>query len=202
MPRGPDKGDHTPLLHTLKSRQRVVVGLRWDPREDQAKFMDRFRGTHHQHDLDIVCFVYDHNKDYVDFVGSAMDESMDQSGAIYHSGDDQTGEGGGDDEFITVELAALPDDVSHLVFLVEIRTKHTFADVDSPAARIVDSMTNATLIDVDIACAESRDKMAWVFAHLYRDASSPTGWMLHHVGEFPDIAQITDWGAYLKRYLI
>lgn len=198
---GPAPGDSAPLLHTLKSRERIVVALRWDPREEDAGLMDRLRGTHHQHDLDIACFVYDENGDYIDFVGSEALDAMDQSGAIYHSGDDQTGEGDTDDEFISVELAGLPGDVAHMVFLVEIRTRHTFADILAPNVRIADGMTDKNLLTALIAGPATATGTAYVFARIYRDSASPTGWSVHNIGEFPDISQVEDWGGYLKKYL-
>lgn len=201
MPKGPAPGEHTPLLHTLKARQRVVTAINWDPREVQGGLMDRLRGTHYQHDMDISCFVYDSNGEYIDYVGPAMEDAMDQTGTIYHSGDDQTGEGNLDDEFITLELAGLPDDDAHIVFVVEIRSKNTFADILNPSARIFDGMENHTLLQVDMTGAQANGQSAFVFAHLYRDASSPTGWMLHHIGEYPSLDTVSDWGTYLKKYL-
>lgn len=201
MTKGPAKGETTPLLHTLKSRERIVVGLRWDPREEDAGFMDRLRGNHHQHDMDICCFVFDTTGNYIDFVGSEALDSMDQSGAIYHSGDDMTGEGDGDDEFISAELAELPDDVGHLIFLAEIRTKHTFSDILNPVVRLADGMDNRNLLVSPISGPAAADKMAFIFARIYRDPASPTGWMLHNMGDLPDIEQIEDWGQHLTRYL-
>ncbi len=200
MAKGPAKGEHTPLQHSLKARQRIVAAINWDPREVQGGLMDRLRGTHYQHDMDISCFVYDEQNEYIDYVGPAMEDAMDQTGSIYHSGDDQTGEGELDDEFITLELANLPDDDASIFFVVEIRTKNTFADILNPSARLFDGMGNHNLLEVDLAGQAANGKSAFVFARIYRDASSPTGWMLHHIGDFPDLADVGDWGSYLKKY--
>jgi tellurium resistance protein TerZ len=198
---GPARGDTAPLLHTLKARERIVVAVRWDPREEDAGIMDRLRGTHHQHDLDITCFVYDDQNEYIDYVGSAAIDGMDQTECIYHSGDDMTGEGNGDDEFISAELAGLPDYVTHIVFLAEIRTKHTFSDIVAPSARLADGMTDKNLLVSMIDGPEAADKTAFVFARIYRDSASSTGWSVHNIGDFPDITQVEDWGTYLKKYL-
>lgn len=201
MAQGPAKGSITPLLHTLQSRQRIITGLRWDPREQEGGLMDRLRGTHYQHDLDTTCFMFDTAGEYMDFVGSEPLYSMDQSGCVYHSGDDMTGEGDGDDEFISAELADLPDDIGHIIFLAEIRTKHTFADVESPLMRLADGMNNKNLLISRLEGPDSTGKMAFIFARIFRDLGSPTGWMLHNISDFPDIADIDDWGAYLRRYI-
>lgn len=194
------KGETAPLLHSTQSRQRVIVGLSWDPREDEAGLMDRLKGNNQQHDLDITCFVFDENGEYIDFVGAEAQDSMDQSGAIYHSGDDMTGEGDEEDEFITVELAGLPDDAAHIAFVVEVRSNHVFGDIRNPFTRIVDSMTHEELFRTDIT-QEGKDSTAYIFARLYRDSASKTGWSLHYIGDYPDVSQIENWGEYLTRYL-
>lgn len=195
------KGEKGPLLHTLKARQRVVAAIRWDPREDKAGLIDRIRGTFQQHDLDITCFVFDERGEYIDFVGAEAQDGMDQSGCIYHSGDDMTGEGGGDDEFISAELAGLPDDVAHLVFVVEIRSNCVFGDIISPVARIADGMDDTNLLRIDLNDPAGAGKVACVFACISRNSASETGWTLHHIADFPDIAGIDDWGTYLVKYL-
>ncbi|MCB1529799.1 MAG: TerD family protein [Rhodospirillales bacterium] len=194
------EGQSIPLLYTAKSRERVVAGLSWDPR-GKTSMMDRLKGDNQQYDLDITCFVFDEYKEYIDFVGAEAQDSMDQSGAIYHSGDDMTGEGDEEDEFITVELAGLPDDAHHIVFLVEIRSNHVFGEIPNPFVRIVDSMTHEELFKANIAEEDGKDSAAYIFARIYRDRTSKTGWSLHYIGDYPDISQIEDWGKYLTRYL-
>ncbi len=39
-------------------------------------------------------------------------------GAVRHSGDNRTGEGDGDDEFIGIDLDALPADIKIIAFVV------------------------------------------------------------------------------------
>ena len=43
--------------------------------------------------------------------------------SVKHSGDDMTGEGGGDDEVITVDITDIPLGVHHIVFAVCIYTE-------------------------------------------------------------------------------
>lgn len=192
----------TPLLFTTKARHRIVVAISWDDRiAGKEKFLEKVRGGAEQHDLDISCFVYNAAGEYIDFVGPMAQDSMDQSGAIYHSGDDATGEGDGDDEFISCELAGVPNDVHSLVFVTEIRSGHTFADVDAPSMRIADGMTNNNLFELDMSAAEGKDKEACIMARIFRDSGSPTGWKLHTIGDYPDLADVPDWGSYLTRYL-
>lgn len=196
-----DRAAAIPLLHTKKARERIIVAIRWDVRSGKTTMMDRVRGTAQQHDLDISCFVYNIAGDYVDFVGSMAQDSMDQTGCIYHSGDDATGEGGGDDEFISCELAGLPDSTAHLIFVTEIRSAHVFADIEAPAMRIADGMTDKNLLEGPLAAKKGKDRSACVMARVFRDPTSPTGWSLQPIDDYPDLADIQDWGSWLTRYL-
>ena len=200
MTLGPAPGVKTPLLHTMAKRQRVLATLNWDPRR-KVGMLDKLTGKNQQYDLDILALMFDKNQNFLDFVGAEAQDSLDRSGKIYHSGDDQTGEGDTDDEFITAELAELPDAIEHIVFVVEVRSNHTFGDLDT-VARIVDSFSHNLLLETDVGVENAvRGSKAFVFARIARDTGSPTGWMVHHIGEYPDLSQVSDWGSYLKKYL-
>ena len=196
-----DKGRTFPLLHTVAGRERILVALSWDERKDKANILQRVMKSHTQHDLDLACFVYDSKGDYIDYVGAMAQDSIDSTGAIYHSGDDATGEGLGDDESISVELGGLPGDTEHLVFVTEIRSGHVFADVLNPRARFADGMTDSNLFTLEAQEQESAQRQAWVMARLYRSESSPTGWAAHVINDFPSLDDVADWGSYLARYL-
>lgn len=200
MTSAPARGEKGPLLHTVKARQRIMVGLSWDARETKVGFLDRFTKQDSQHDLDISCYVYNNKGEFIDYVGAEAQDSMDHSGKIYHSGDDMSGSGDGDDETISAELADLPNDVHALVFLIEVRSAHFFADVIAPTVRLADGMTNKDLLEIVLDHEESADKNAFVMCSIFKSRSSPTGWMLYNVGEYPDIAHIEDWGAYLAQF--
>lgn len=190
------------LLFTTKARHRIIVAISWDDRiAGHEKILERVRGGAEQHDLDISCFVFDRDGNYIDFVGPMAQDSMDQSGAIYHSGDDATGEGGGDDEFISVELAGLPDDVDSVVFVTEIRSGHVFAQVATPSMRVADGMTNKNLVELDMGDEAGASREACIMTRIFRDSGSPTGWKVHIIGEYPDLSDVPDWGSYLTRYL-
>jgi stress response protein SCP2 len=155
-----------------------------------------------QHDLDISCYIYDQDKQFIDFVGAEAQDSMDETEKIYHSGDDMSGSGDGDDERISIELAEMPIHVRGIVILIEVRSNHTFSDVLTPYVRLADGMTNDNLLEIDLVHDEAGDKNAFVMCSIYRDIdNSPTGWGLHHIAAYPDISKIEDWGAYLARYV-
>jgi len=196
-----NRPEPVPLMFTRGGRERILVAISWDERASKATFMDKLRGTNQQHDLDVSCFVYDKSGAYIDFVGAMAQDSMDQSGAIYHSGDDNTGAGDGDDEAISCELATLPFDVHSLIFVTEIRSAHTFSQVDDPWVRIADGHTDQNLLELHMATSNGADKQACVMARVYRDRASPTGWMLDVIDEYPPLDDVPDWGSYLARYL-
>jgi len=187
-----NKGEKAPLNHTLR--------LSWDAREDTVGLIGRIKGDS-QHDLDISCYIYNKEGEFIDFVGPDAQDSMDESEAIYHSGDDQSGTGDGDDEFISAELAGLPADTYGMVFLVEVRSEHVFSDVAAPFARIADGMDNKNLIEISITGEGANSSTAFVMAAIQRKSDSPTGWQGYNISEFPDISQIEDWGSYLAQFI-
>ena len=194
------KGQKGPLNHTKKARERVIAGLSWDAREDKVGLFGRVKGDS-QHDLDINCYVYNKDGECIDYVGSEAQDSMDQSEKIYHSGDDQSGAGDGDDEFISAELAELPRDVYGIVYIVEIRSEHVFSDIAAPETRIADGMDNSNLLEIAITGEGADHSNAFVMCAIQRKSDSSTGWQLYNISEFPDISQIEDWGSYLSQFI-
>jgi tellurium resistance protein TerZ len=195
------KGEKTPLLHTLKSRQRIIVGLSWDAKEEKVKLLNKLIKKDSQHDLDVSCYIYTKNGEFIDFVGAEAQDSMDESEKIYHSGDDMTGTGDGDDEFISAELASLPNNIHGIVYLAEVRSAHSFKDVDAPFIRLVDGINDNTLLESHISGEEADERNAFIFAAIYRSIESPTGWMVHNISESPDISTIEDWGLHLAQFI-
>jgi tellurium resistance protein TerZ len=197
----PAKGQKAPLNHTKQSRERIIAGLSWDPREDKVSRVRHMLKTDSQHDLDITCYIYNKGGEFIDFVGAEAQDSVDQSGKIYHSGDDMTGAGEGDDEFISAELAELPESIHALVFLVEIRSRHVFSDIEAPLCRLVDSMSHNELLSSPINHDDCVDKNAFIMGAISRDASNESGWTLYNISEYPDISKIEDWGSYLAQFV-
>lgn len=192
--------DSKPLLFTPSARDRILVALNWDERSDKITIKDKIRGTNQQHDLDIACFVFNEQGEYIDFVGSMAQDAMDSTGCIYHSGDDATGEGISDDETISVELGGLPHETTDMFFVVEVMSDHSFPDIANPTIRIADGMTDKHLYECQINEGGIGAK-AFLAARISRNDRSPTGWDLHVISEYPDLAQVSDWGTYLTRYL-
>jgi tellurium resistance protein TerZ len=197
----PAKGHTAPLNHTLQSKQRVMVGLSWDPREDKVTLVNQVIKSDSQHDLDVSCYIYNKDAEFIDYVGAEASDSMDESGKIYHSGDDMSGAGDGDDESISAELAALPEHVHALIFMVDIRSNHVFQEIEAPMVRLADGMTDNNLLKVDMIGDTANNKNAFILCAILRSATSPSGWMLKNINDYPDISKIEDWGQHLAQYV-
>ena len=100
----------------------VAMGLAWDIT----------RGCPIDLDASVICL--DRNLDVVEIVYYTHLVSSD--GTIRHSGDDTTGDGGGDDETIFVDLARLSHNVVHLAFVVCSYSGQHFVNVDNTSCRL------------------------------------------------------------------
>ena len=191
-----NKGDIVPLEYSREARHRVVCGLNWDARERRAGLMEKLRGVGHNvetHDLDLACVMYGADGEFLDGVSGRPDENADQSGKVYHSGDDTTGTGDLDDEAISVELRDLPADIRHVIFVVEMQSKHTFADVDIPTVSIADGKTHK----VQFEAIMEGPRTAFVFGRLVRQGED---WLFHYIGDYYDSADVVDWVDTLQQY--
>ncbi len=201
MPRIP-KGQTVPLNVTQKARRRVFVGLGWDPNEDVG-ITDKAMGalglkdTHH--DLDLSCYIFDKNKRYISHVSVEEGRGVDQTGKIYHSGDNVEGVGDGDDEQISVELKNLDKAIHTIVFKASIKTGHTFDEVTDPEIRLADGYSDHNFLNVSLLDTDNNNKSAFVFASLVKDAEAQ--WTARHIGEFIDVPEDGNWAELLKTYI-
>lgn len=152
-----------PLLTSVK------MGLGWEP---------AFRGK--DIDLDASVIAYGANRKKIDacFFGKLSI----LGGVIQHSGDNLTGEGGGDDEVITVHLGGLPPEVTGLVFTVNSFSGQKFTDVAKAYCRLLDAGTGEELVRFDLTNAEPRTGV--MMAKLIRQFSGE--WEMTAMGEYVD----------------
>ena len=197
-----EKGSHKPLNVTQEAQHRVFVGLSWDPKKGTFGLIDqismvlkrRIKG----HDLDLSCCVYDANNTLISTIDVNSINATDESGKIYHSGDNIDGSGGGDDEQISVELKNINPDIANIVFAATIKNENTFDEISVPAIRLGDGYSNREFVVSSLEGEEAKGKSGYVFVRLY---PKDDGWMVHSIGEFFDANTVEDLPDFLKTYL-
>ncbi|MCX4761098.1 TerD family protein [Streptomyces sp. NBC_01275] len=145
----------------------VQMGLGWEP---------AYRGK--DIDLDASVIAFGPQRNHVD--SCYFGKLSIVNGAIKHSGDNLTGEGGGDDEVITVDLGRLPQEVSGLVFTVNSFSGQKFTEVAKAYCRLVDPATGEELVRFDLTSAEAQTGV--MMAKLIRQFSGE--WEMTAMGDF------------------
>ncbi|GAA3106721.1 TerD family protein [Streptomyces echinatus] len=145
----------------------VRMGLGWEP---------AFRGK--DIDLDASVIAYGPQRNHID--SCYFGKLTILNGAVKHSGDNLTGEGGGDDEVIVVDLGRLPQDVTGLVFTVNSFSGQKFTEVAKAYCRLVDAATDEELVRFDLTGAQPQTGV--MMAKLVRQFSGE--WDMTAVGEF------------------
>ncbi|MBV7695109.1 TerD family protein [Streptomyces sp. TRM70350] len=150
-----------PLLSQVK------MGLGWEP---------AYRGK--DIDLDASVIAYGPQRNHID--SCYFGKLQIVGGAIRHSGDNLTGEGGGDDEVITVDLGRLPQEVSGLVFTVNSFSGQKFTEVAKAYCRLIDAGSGEELVRFDLTNAEPQTGV--MMAKLIRQYSGE--WEMTAMGDF------------------
>jgi stress response protein SCP2 len=121
----------------------VKMGLGWEP---------AYRGK--DIDLDASVIAYGPQRNHID--SCYFGKLSILNGAIKHSGDNLTGEGGGDDEVIVVDLGRIPQEVTGLVFTVNSFSGQKFTEVAKAYCRLLDAATGEELVRFDLTNAEAQ----------------------------------------------
>ena len=150
-----------PLLSQVK------MGLGWEP---------AFRGK--DIDLDASVIAYGPQRNHID--SCYFGKLSIVNGAIKHSGDNLTGEGGGDDEVIVVDLGRLPQEVTGLVFTVNSFSGQKFTEVAKAYCRLLDAATGEELVRFDLTSAEAQTGV--MMAKLIKQFSGE--WEMTAMGDF------------------
>jgi len=133
--------------------QNICVGINWGAIEKKGWF----GGTSKEAvDLDASCALYDDNKNLLEIIYFGKLRSND--GSIAHSGDDLTGDMGGDDgldnEIITVDFARLNSSCSYVAFVLNSFQGHDFGTIPFASIRIYEgtpTRVNEVFATFDIA---------------------------------------------------
>ncbi|MEU8794189.1 TerD family protein [Streptomyces sp. NPDC048643] len=145
----------------------VQMGLGWEP---------AYRGK--DIDLDASVIAFGPQRNHID--SCYFGKLSIVNGAIKHSGDNLTGEGGGDDEVITVDLGRLPQEVTGLVFTVNSFSGQKFTEVAKAYCRLIDAATGEELVRFDLTNAEAQTGV--MMAKLIKQFSGE--WEMTAMGEF------------------
>ena len=163
--------------------QAMCVGLNWGAIQKKGFF----GGSKTEAvDLDASCGLYDAANQLVDVVYFSSLRSRD--GSITHSGDDLTGDTGGDDgldnEVITVELGRISASVQNVVFILNSFGGHDFGDVPFAALRIYEgtpSRVEQVFATYNIAQDQKfAGHISMIMGKLYRHQE---GWKFTAIGE-------------------
>jgi tellurium resistance protein TerD len=176
MPISLSKGQGISLSKEAPTLTKVLVGLGWDERVTDG---DKF-------DLDLCAFLLNaEGKVYSQpgIVGYMAGCETGANSSVVYSGDNRTGEGEGDDEFITVDLNSVPAEVQKIVFTATIhdavKLGQNFGGIESSLIRFVNSDTNSEEITVDLR-EDCDTETAMIFAELYRHGSE---WKVRNISQ-------------------
>ena len=160
MPISLQKGGNVNLSKEAPGLTKLIVGLGWDTRAtDGAAF-----------DLDGCVYLLNASgkvRSDADFIFYNNLKSAD--GSVTHSGDNRTGDGDGDDETVTIELANVPADVDKIVVAVTIHDAETrrqnFGQVSKAFIRCVNGAGSAEIARYDLS-EDGSTEAAMVFGEV------------------------------------
>ncbi|MFC4160679.1 TerD family protein [Chitinimonas lacunae] len=135
-----EKGGRINLAKNHPGLTKIKVGLSWDANA---------YGSGPDFDIDASVFVLGQGKLLSDEHFVFYNNLQTPDGSVSHSGDNRTGQAEGDDESITIDLAALPPQADELSFVVTIHDaadrRQNFGQVRNSAIRLYDLEQGAVI---------------------------------------------------------
>jgi tellurium resistance protein TerD len=168
------KGGNVSLTKQAPGLSAVVVGLGWDARTTDGKAFDLDASA-------IVCNADGKVLSDAHFI--FFNNLTSPDGAVQHTGDNKTGEGGGDDEQVKINLAAMPAEAARVVFPVSIyegdNAGQTFGQVRNAFIRVFNQADDTELARYDLS-EDASTETAMVFGEVYRNGDE---WKFRAVGQ-------------------
>jgi tellurium resistance protein TerZ len=163
--------------------QNICVGINWGAIEKKGWLGGIKKEAV---DLDASCALYDSNKQLLDIVYFGSLQSKD--GSIKHSGDDLTGDMGGDDgldnEIITLNFPTLNSSVEYIAFVLNSFRGHDFGTIPFASIRIYEgtpTRVNEIFATFDIANGSNfSGHVSMVMGVFYRKNGE---WKFNAIGE-------------------
>lgn len=188
------KGQTINLVKEQNDLSSVTVGLGWDVKVQKTGLFSSLFGKQQKEDdfdLDAIAFLLD-AKGKVACLGDRklvggdvifFNNLRHRSGNIYHTGDNLTGAGEGDDEQIIIKLDKLDPCYDKIVILVSIyrgiERHQDFGQIENAFIRAVDARGHE-MLRYDLSHDEQFNKMCtMVFGEFYRHNG---GWKFRAIG--------------------
>ena len=168
------KGGNVNLSKEAPGLSKMTIGLGWDTRATDGSAFD----------LDGAVFLVNAAgkvRSDADFVFYNNLKSVD--GSVVHSGDHTTGAGDGDDETVTIDLAAVPADIDKVILAVTIHDadarKQNFGMVSKAFIRCINANGNAEIARYDLS-EDGSTEAAMIFGEVYRAGAD---WKFKAIGQ-------------------
>lgn len=182
------KGQRINLSKEVEGLSKIMVGLGWDAAKQSGGILNQlFGSTSYSIDCDASAITMGNGNKYRTciYYGNLSDDN------VYHHGDNLTGDGDGDDEQITVDLAHLSSEIERIVFVVNIynctERKQDFGLIKNAYIRLVDESTGKEICKYNLS-DDYAGKTAMIFAEVYRNNGE---WKFNAIGQGTNDASIS-----------
>lgn len=182
------KGQRINLSKEVEGLSKIMVGLGWDAAKQSGGILDHlFGSTSYSIDCDASAITMGNGNKYraCIYYGNLSEDN------VYHHGDNLTGDGDGDDEQITVDLAHLSSEIERIVFVVNIynctERKQDFGLIKNAYIRLVDESTGKEICKYNLS-DDYAGKTAMIFAEVYRNNGE---WKFNAIGQGTNDASIS-----------
>lgn len=141
---------------------KVRVGCGWD---EAGGLFGGLIGSSSAIDLDASVGTFSENNQLLEKIYFGNQQSRNR--AIIHSGDNRTGKGEGDDEYIDIDLTAVDPEVKSIVVTINSYAGQKFSKVKNCFSRLVDLTTNQEIAMYKLDDT-GKDNTGLIMAKLYR----------------------------------
>lgn len=153
---------------------KVRVGCGWD---QAGGFFGGLIGSSDAIDLDASVGTFSESNQLLEKIYFGNLKS--RNGAIKHSGDNRTGKGDGDDEYIDIDLTAVGPEVKAIVVTINSFQGQKFSKIKNCFSRLVDLTTNQEMAMYKLDDT-GKDNTGLIMAKIYRHNGE---WKMAAIGQ-------------------